>query len=131
MTKILFVDRDGTLIEEPPDEQVDSLEKIRFMPGVFAALKAAKTAGYKLAMVTNQDGLGSSTFPQASFDVPNNFILDAFSSQGIDFDGVFVCPHRKSDGCDFVSNYASVLPGWRVSLHLWRRRLRRALPIAS
>jgi len=100
VTKILFVDRDGTLIEEPPDEQVDSLEKIRFMPGVFAALRQAQSAGFKLAMITNQDGLGSPTFPQAAFDVPHQFILDAFSSQGIEFDAVFVCPHRKSDGCD-------------------------------
>jgi imidazoleglycerol-phosphate dehydratase/histidinol-phosphatase len=96
----LFADRDGTLVEEPPDEQVDSLEKIRFMPGVFAAMRQAQGAGYKLAMVTNQDGLGSNTFPQKSFDVPHQFILDAFSSQGVEFDAVFVCPHRKSDGCD-------------------------------
>jgi imidazoleglycerol-phosphate dehydratase/histidinol-phosphatase len=100
MTKILFVDRDGTLIEEPPDEQVDSIEKIRFMPGVFDALRQAHRAGFKLAMITNQDGLGSASFPQAAFDVPHQFMLDAFSSQGIEFDAVFVCPHRKSDGCD-------------------------------
>jgi len=98
--KVLFVDRDGTLIEEPPDEQVDSLEKIRFMPEVFEALRQARAAGFKLAMVTNQDGLGSASFPQAAFDVPHQFMLDAFSSQGIEFDAVFVCPHRKSDGCD-------------------------------
>jgi imidazoleglycerol-phosphate dehydratase/histidinol-phosphatase len=100
VTKILFVDRDGTLIEEPPDEQVDSLDKIRFMPGVFAALRQAQSAGYKLAMVTNQDGLGSASYPQAAFDAPHQFMLDAFSSQGVEFDAVFVCPHRKSDGCD-------------------------------
>ena len=99
MTKVLFVDRDGTLIEEPADEQVDSLEKIRFMPGVFDALRQAKSAGYKLAIVTNQDGLGTASFPQAHFDVPHQFLLDAFSSQGIEFDAVFVCPHRKTDAC--------------------------------
>jgi len=99
-TRVLFVDRDGTLIEEPPDEQVDSIEKIRFMPGVFAALRQAQRAGYKLAMITNQDGLGSESFPQAAFDVPHQFMMDAFSSQDIEFDAVFVCPHRKSDGCD-------------------------------
>ena len=98
-TKVLFVDRDGTLIEEPPDEQVDSIEKIRFMPDVFAAMRQAKKLGYKLAMVTNQDGLGSASFPQAAFDVPHQFMMDAFSSQGVEFDAVFVCPHRKSDGC--------------------------------
>jgi imidazoleglycerol-phosphate dehydratase/histidinol-phosphatase len=96
----LFVDRDGTLIEEPPDEQVDSIEKIRFMPDVFAALRQAQKAGFKLAMITNQDGLGSETFPQKAFDVPHEFMMDAFSSQGIEFDAVFVCPHRKTDGCD-------------------------------
>ena len=100
LTKVLFVDRDGTLIEEPPDEQVDAIAKIRFMPDVFAAMRQAKKLGYKLAMVTNQDGLGSASFPQENFDVPHQFMMDAFSSQGIEFDAVFVCPHRKSDGCD-------------------------------
>ena len=99
-TRVLFVDRDGTLIEEPPDEQVDSIEKIRFMPEVFAALRQAQQAGFALAMITNQDGLGSESFPQSSFDIPHQFMLDAFSSQGIEFDAVFVCPHRKADNCD-------------------------------
>jgi imidazoleglycerol-phosphate dehydratase/histidinol-phosphatase len=99
-SKVLFVDRDGTLIEEPPDEQVDAIEKIRFMPGVFDAMRAARAAGFRIAMVTNQDGLGSESFPQRAFDVPHQFMMDAFSSQGIEFDAVFVCPHRKSDGCD-------------------------------
>ena len=100
LTKVLFVDRDGTLIEEPPDEQVDAIAKIRFMPDVFAAMRQAKKLGYKLAMVTNQDGLGSASFPHENFDVPHQFMMDAFSSQGIEFDAVFVCPHRKSDGCN-------------------------------
>jgi len=99
-TKVLFVDRDGTLIEEPPDEQVDAIEKIRFMPGVFEALRQARAAGFRLAMVTNQDGLGSASFPQSAFDIPHRFMLDVFSSQGIEFDAVFVCPHRKADGCE-------------------------------
>jgi len=98
--RILFVDRDGTLIEEPPDEQVDAIDKLRFMPGVFDAMRQARAAGFRLVMVTNQDGLGSASFPQADFDAPQQFMLDAFSSQGVEFDAVFVCPHRKTDGCD-------------------------------
>jgi len=79
----LFIDRDGTLIEEPADSQLDSLAKVRFMPGVFAALAALARRGYRLVMVTNQDGLGSDA---------QQFILDAFGSQGIAFEAVFVCP---------------------------------------
>ena len=95
----LFIDRDGTLVEEPPDEQVDTLEKVRFLPGVFAALTELRRRGYRLVMVTNQDGLGTKSFPRPAFERVQQFILDAFSSQGIEFDAVFVCPHLKTDGC--------------------------------
>jgi imidazoleglycerol-phosphate dehydratase/histidinol-phosphatase len=95
----LFVDRDGTLIEEPPDKQVDSLAKVRFMPGVFAALTELARHGYRLVMVTNQDGLGSANYRQAGFEGVQQFILDAFSSQGIAFEAVFVRPHGAEDGC--------------------------------
>ena len=95
----LFIDRDGTLVEEPPDEQVDSLEKVRFMPGVFAALADLAHHGYRLVMVTNQDGLGTASFPTMAFEQPQQFILETLRSQGIEFDAVFVCPHRASDGC--------------------------------
>jgi imidazoleglycerol-phosphate dehydratase/histidinol-phosphatase len=97
---ILFVDRDGTLIEEPADHQVDSLGKIRFMPGVFAALTELQRRGFRLAMVTNQDGLGSHTFPRPTFEEPQEFVVEAFRSQGIEFDAVFVCPHRPADDCE-------------------------------
>jgi imidazoleglycerol-phosphate dehydratase/histidinol-phosphatase len=95
----LFVDRDGTLIEEPPDNQVDSLKKVRFMPGVFAALTHLTRLGFRLVMVTNQDGLGTGRFPLAAFDETQTFILEAFSSQGIRFDAVFICPHTPADNC--------------------------------
>jgi len=97
---VLFVDRDGTLIEEPPDRQVDSLSKIRFMPGVFAALAELKRRGFRLAMITNQDGLGTASFPRPAFEESQQFVLAAFESQGIRFDAVFVCPHLPADGCD-------------------------------
>lgn len=98
--RILFVDRDGTLIEEPPDEQVDALGKIRFMPGVFAALTELRQAGFVFAMVTNQDGLGTASLPQAAFDESQAFVVEAFHSQGIEFDAIFVCPHFRKDGCE-------------------------------
>jgi imidazoleglycerol-phosphate dehydratase / histidinol-phosphatase len=99
MRATLFIDRDGTLVEEPPDEQVDSLEKIRFLPGVFAALNELKRRGYRFVMVTNQDGLGTPSLPQVDFEKPQEFILEAFRSQGIEFDRIFVCPHFKTDNC--------------------------------
>jgi imidazoleglycerol-phosphate dehydratase/histidinol-phosphatase len=110
--KVLLIDRDGTLVEEPHDEQVDSLDKIRFLPGVFAAVARLRDAGFRLAMVTNQDGLGTASFPTASFEVPHRFILDAFSSQGIEFDAVFVCPHRPSDGCDCRKPKTLLVDDW-------------------
>jgi imidazoleglycerol-phosphate dehydratase/histidinol-phosphatase len=98
-TPTLFIDRDGTLIEEPPDAQVDSLSKIRFMPGVFPALIELTRRGFKLVMVTNQDALGSEGYPEKAFRLCQDFILEALSSQGIRFEAVFVCPHEDKDGC--------------------------------
>ena len=98
--KFLFVDRDGTLIEEPPDEQVDRLDKIRFLPGVFAAMARLRDAGFRFVMVTNQDGLGTPGFPTVDFEGPQRFVLEAFASQGITFEAVCLCPHKPADGCD-------------------------------
>src|SRR5688572_18921240 len=97
--RVLFIDRDGTLIEEPSDNQADAVEKVRFMPGVFAALTELSRCGFKLVMVTNQDGLGTASFPQTAFDQAHRFVVDAFRSQGVEFDEVFVCPHRPADNC--------------------------------
>ena len=95
----LFIDRDGTLIEEPVDEQVDSLAKVRFMPGVFGALAQLRERGYRLVMISNQDGLGAAGFPREAFEAPQRFILDAFRSQGVEFDEVLICPHLEGEGC--------------------------------
>ena len=99
-TRVLFIDRDGTLIEEPADKQVDSLTKVRFIPGVFAALAQLRDQGFRFVMVTNQDGLGTPAFPRESFATPQQFVLDAFVSQDIRFEAVFVCPHFSADGCE-------------------------------
>ncbi len=100
MTPVLFIDHDGTLVEEPPDEQVDAVEKVRFMPGVFAALAELQRAGFRLVIVTNQDGLGTASHPQEAFEKAHRFILDAFASQGITFEAVLICPHFAGEGCE-------------------------------
>src|SRR6202041_1251189 len=73
--RILFLDRDGTLNEETADEQIDSLEKVRLMPGVVPALLELKSAGFAFVMVTNQDGLGTPAFPRENFERAHRFIL--------------------------------------------------------
>ena len=95
----LLVDRDGTLIAEPPDQQVDSLSKLRLLPGVLAALADIQRAGYRIVMVSNQDGLGSAGYPRERFDEVQNFLLELFASQGIRFDAVFICPHFAHEHC--------------------------------
>ncbi len=100
MRKILFVDRDGCLIEEPADEQIDRFDKLALLPGVIQALHRCVGAGYELVMVTNQDGLGSPSFPQAAFDGPHQLLLGILSSQGIDFREVLIDRSRPEDGLD-------------------------------
>jgi len=90
MTPILFVDRDGTLIEEPADFQIDAYEKIRFVRDVIPAMLKLRDAGYQFVIVSNQDGLGSEGYPQASFDGPNDLMLQIFASQGIVFRDVLI-----------------------------------------
>jgi imidazoleglycerol-phosphate dehydratase / histidinol-phosphatase len=91
--KILFVDRDGCLIEEPADFQIDSLDKFRLLPGVIEALSRIARAGYKLVMVSNQDGLGTASFPEDDFWPPQNMLIDILESQGIRFHEICIDRH--------------------------------------
>ncbi|MDT8439394.1 MAG: bifunctional histidinol-phosphatase/imidazoleglycerol-phosphate dehydratase HisB [Wenzhouxiangellaceae bacterium] len=95
--KILFIDRDGCLIEEPADEQVDSFEKFRLMPGAIPALLRLKDAGYRFVLVSNQDGLGTDSFPREQFEGPHRLLLQILASQGIEFDAEHIDPSRPED----------------------------------
>ena len=94
MKKALFIDRDGTLIKEPPvDYQVDSLEKLEFMPGVFRNLyKLRFFTDFELVVVSNQDGMGTSSFPEAEFRAPHEKFLEAFRNEGVEFEAVHIDP---------------------------------------
>ena len=96
--KILFIDRDGTLIEEPADEQIDSFEKLRFKEGVFRNLSFIRQhTDFKFVMVSNQDGLGTSSFPEDTFWPVHNFILNTLAGEGIHFDAIHIDPHFPED----------------------------------
>ena len=100
MKKVLFIDRDGTLVIEPPiDFQLDSLEKLEFYPGVFQYLsRIAKELDYELVMVTNQDGLGTASFPEETFWPAQNKIIQAFKNEGIVFSEILIdksLPHEN------------------------------------
>lgn len=92
MKKVLFIDRDGTLVIEPPiDYQLDSLEKLEFYPSVFSNLsKIARELDYELVMVTNQDGLGTDSFPEETFWPAQNKIIQAFKNEGVKFSSVLI-----------------------------------------
>jgi imidazoleglycerol-phosphate dehydratase / histidinol-phosphatase len=98
--KILFLDRDGTIIVEPPDQQIDSLQKLALLPGVVPALLKLKDAGFKFVLVSNQDGLGTSSFPEPTFREPQDFLRNLLGSQGITFEAEFFCPHFAKEDCE-------------------------------
>ena len=114
MKRILFIDRDGTLIKEsPPSYQIDDFSKLEFYPGVFEFMgRIAREMDYELVMVTNQDGLGTDAFPESKFQPIQDFIMECFSNEGIRFSSVFIdrsfpedhSPSRKP-GTGMLLNY--------------------------
>ncbi|WP_029036834.1 bifunctional histidinol-phosphatase/imidazoleglycerol-phosphate dehydratase HisB [Salinimicrobium xinjiangense] len=91
MKKVLFIDRDGTIVLEPDDYQLDNFEKLEFYPGAFYYLaKIARELDYELVMVTNQDGLGTDSFPEDTFWPVQNFILKAFENEGVKFSEIVI-----------------------------------------
>lgn len=99
MKKVIFLDRDGTLIKEPPgDFQVDSLEKLEFVPGVFRNLyKLRKYTDYEMVVVSNQDGLGTSAFPEKDFRIVQEKFLTAFRNEGVEFEAIHIDPSLPGD----------------------------------
>ena len=99
MKPYLFIDRDGTLMEEPADEQIDSLEKFALLPALIPALLDLSRAGYHLVMVSNQDGLGTAAYPAEKFEMIQGLLLKMLKSQGIEFEEVLICPHTSTAEC--------------------------------
>ena len=98
MKKILFIDRDGTLICEPEDEQIDSFEKLKFVDGMFRNLSFIRQhLDFKFVMVSNQDGLGTPSFPEETFWPVHNFILQSLKGEGIVFDDQLIDRHFPED----------------------------------
>ena len=98
MNRILFIDRDGTLIEEPADEQIDSFEKLKFVKGAIRNLAFLREkTDFKFVMVSNQDGLGTDAFPEETFWPVHNFILQTLEGEGVSFDEILIDPHFPED----------------------------------
>lgn len=91
MKRVLFIDRDGTLIKEASDEQIDSFEKLTFYPKALSCMsKIAQELDYELVMITNQDGLGTEVFPEATFWPVHHFIIQTFENEGVKFDKIVI-----------------------------------------
>lgn len=98
--KYAFLDRDGTLIFEPRDTyKIDTLERLKILPSVIESLKTLIKNGYKLILISNQDGIGTEEFTQEDFDIPQNKMLEIFKENAINFDEIFICPHTEKENC--------------------------------
>lgn len=115
-TPVLFVDRDGTIVEEPADFQLDSFAKLRFVDGALAGLARFARAGWDLVMISNQDGLGTDAFPTADFEGPQNLILQTLASEGVTFREILIDPSLPADNCP------NRKPGIGLAQHLLKDR---------
>lgn len=114
---ICFVDRDGTIVHEPDDHQVDSPAKVRLVDGVIPALLRIQEAGFDLVMVSNQDGLGTDAFPQGDFDAAHGLIMQILTSQGVRFREVLIDPHPAGPDAPWTRK-----PGIGMVVHLLKDR---------
>ena len=96
--RVLFIDRDGTIVVEPSDEQLDSFDKLEFVPGVFRSLTFLRQhTDFEFVMASNQDGLGTSSYPEADFYPTQNFILNTLKGEGVEFDDILIDRHFPQD----------------------------------
>lgn len=117
--KYALLDRDGTLIFEPQDTyQIDSLSKLKMLDGVIEGLQRLQKQGYKFVLVSNQDGLGTDAFPAKDFEAPQAAMMAAFKRAGINFEQVFVCPHRPADNCACRKPKTGLLDDWLQTTNL-------------
>lgn len=117
--KILFIDRDGTLIHEPSENfQIDSLEKLSLEPYVIPALIELKNIDFEFIIVTNQNGLGSASFPKNKFNKPHKSMIQIFQSQGILFDRIFICPHLPTEQCNCRKPKTGLINDWLNSTQI-------------
>jgi imidazoleglycerol-phosphate dehydratase / histidinol-phosphatase len=98
--KVVFLDRDGTVIRETADEHIDSLEKFELIPGAITGMRRLIERDYTLVMVTNQDGLGTPSFPRDKFNLVHDRLMNLLRGENVTFTHVFICPHRPEDKCE-------------------------------
>ena len=97
MKKAIFIDRDGTLLREPADEQIDALDKVEFVPGAISGMRALAGLGYELVMASNQDGLGTPAFPEETFWPAQNLLLRTLEGEGVVFDDILIDPSMPEE----------------------------------
>lgn len=121
MKQVLFIDRDGTIIIEPADEQIDSLEKLEFLPYAISSLKKLQDFGYELVMVSNQDGRGTDSFPEDTFQIPHQKMLQTLKNEGIEFKEIFIDNSFPADNSPYRKPNTAMLTSYLIgnTIDLW------------